>query len=221
MTAHSWSKLFRRKSARRIRGLGAVYELSPAGGGAWAESILHDFAGPSDGETPFQNPVFDNSGNLYGTTYNGGQTSSCTGCGTVYQLAPMGRGRWRESVVYDFASRPVRLRQQAWRGGRLPAPGRIDDRRERQFLRNDDQGRRRARREAVQLRSGVSAHAVSSTRRGNVTRHIPSGSCHTLLTAQARMSACFSAAPFPVGRPGQNRPLELRSLADGRVMACN
>jgi uncharacterized repeat protein (TIGR03803 family) len=106
MTAHSWSKLFRRKSARRIRGLGAVYELSPAGGGAWAESILHDFAGPSDGETPFQNPVFDNSGNLYGTTYNGGQTSSCTGCGTVYQLAPMGRGRWRESVVYDFASRP-------------------------------------------------------------------------------------------------------------------
>jgi uncharacterized repeat protein (TIGR03803 family) len=53
---------------------------------------------------PFQNPVFNAGGSLFGTTYGGGETGACTGCGTIYKLAPQGGGQWSESVVYDFAS---------------------------------------------------------------------------------------------------------------------
>lgn len=81
---------------------GAIYEFSPSGG-QWTETILYTFAGSPDGQLPFQNPVFDASGNLIGTTYAGGHTANCSGCGVIYKLAPQGGGQWSESVVYDFA----------------------------------------------------------------------------------------------------------------------
>jgi uncharacterized repeat protein (TIGR03803 family) len=84
---------------------GAIYEFSPAGGGQWTENILHTFNGSPDGLLPFQNPEFDSGGNLFGTTYGGGNIGSCyDDCGTIYQLTPQGGGRWSESVVYNFAS---------------------------------------------------------------------------------------------------------------------
>jgi uncharacterized repeat protein (TIGR03803 family) len=52
---------------------GSVYELSPATGGGWAESVLYGFQGqPSDGESPGSNLILDSTGNLYGTTQSGG-----------------------------------------------------------------------------------------------------------------------------------------------------
>jgi uncharacterized repeat protein (TIGR03803 family) len=83
--------------------LGAIYELSPSGG-TWTESILYAFNGSPDGQTPFQNPIFDASGNLWGTTYSGGQTATCQGCGVIYKLVPKGGGQWSEKVVYNFAT---------------------------------------------------------------------------------------------------------------------
>jgi uncharacterized repeat protein (TIGR03803 family) len=83
---------------------GAIYEFSPLGDGQWHESILYTFKGSPDGKLPFQNPLFDQSGNLIGTTYAGGKTSFCSGCGTIYQLQPQADGGWKESVVYDFAN---------------------------------------------------------------------------------------------------------------------
>jgi hypothetical protein len=54
---------------------GTVFRLSPpsAIGGAWTETILYNFLGPSgDGAWP-QSPLrLDKSGNLYGTTSAGG-----------------------------------------------------------------------------------------------------------------------------------------------------
>ena len=74
---------------------GAVYELTPSGGG-WTDNFLHIFMG--DGSTPESGVIFDQSGNLYGTTSGGGADSG----GTVYQLTPSG-GSWTYSLVYSFS----------------------------------------------------------------------------------------------------------------------
>ncbi|MFZ0312326.1 MAG: choice-of-anchor tandem repeat GloVer-containing protein, partial [Candidatus Korobacteraceae bacterium] len=60
---------------------------------------------------PIGGLIFDAAGNLYGTTYAGGTGSGtdCTsfsngvpGCGTVFELTPMGGGYWTETVLYSF-----------------------------------------------------------------------------------------------------------------------
>lgn len=48
------------------QGCGTVYELTPSGSG-WTKTILYNFQGRSDGDFP-GGLVFDDSGNLYGTT---------------------------------------------------------------------------------------------------------------------------------------------------------
>ena len=47
-------------------GNGTVYELTPSGNG-YTESVLYSFSGP-DGADPYDGLVFDNKGNLFGTT---------------------------------------------------------------------------------------------------------------------------------------------------------
>ncbi|HEX3652374.1 MAG TPA: choice-of-anchor tandem repeat GloVer-containing protein [Rhizomicrobium sp.] len=86
-------------------GLGSAFELAPTGPGQWTDSTVHVFNGSPDGVNPFQNPAFDANGNLFGTTYNGGDIDSCyDDCGVIYELTPREGGGWSESVVYDFAS---------------------------------------------------------------------------------------------------------------------
>ena len=48
---------------------------------------------------PLRNLIFDSSGNAYGTTVIGG----AFGCGTVFQLTPVGGGQWQQSVLYSFS----------------------------------------------------------------------------------------------------------------------
>ena len=76
---------------------GEVYELSPSGSG-WTQTILHTFAGGSDGRNPVTGLVRDQSGNLYGTTPAGGSSDR----GVVYELSPNGSG-WTETVLYAFS----------------------------------------------------------------------------------------------------------------------
>ena len=80
---------------------GLVYKLTPSNGG-WTESVLYSFNGGSDGGTPYAGVIFDQAGNLYGTTSEGGG-SGCngSGCGTVFQLTPSGSG-WTKNVIYTF-----------------------------------------------------------------------------------------------------------------------
>jgi uncharacterized repeat protein (TIGR03803 family) len=142
---------------------GTVFELSPAGGGAWTYTILYNFKGGNDGFYPFAGVildaqgnlygttsaggaadrgtafeltsgtwtktilhsfhvntkdgsgpqaalVFDGNGNLYGTTGRGGAGGVCRGgggCGTVFRLAPNGKGGWTESVLHSFSNKGV------------------------------------------------------------------------------------------------------------------
>ena len=85
-------------------GCGTVFKLSPQQG-SWSEATLYNFAGgSSDGSTPLAGIIFDQAGNLYGTTSTGGlDGSACSsGCGTVFKLAPNSGGAWMESVLYEF-----------------------------------------------------------------------------------------------------------------------
>src|SRR2546430_3711203 len=68
---------------------------------AWTETVLHSFAGGSDGNAPFGGVIVDKTGNLFGTTnQGGGQCRRTIGCGAVFKLAPDGT----ETVLHAFKS---------------------------------------------------------------------------------------------------------------------
>lgn len=58
---------------------------------AQTETIIHSFAGGTDGDLPYAGLIADSKGNGYGTTVDGG--NGCTqrkGCGTVYKVNASG-----------------------------------------------------------------------------------------------------------------------------------
>jgi len=77
-------------------GQGVVFKLTPSQG-SWTESVLWNFTGGSDGGFPQAGVISDNAGNLYGTTYSGGDHFA----GNVYQLSPSGSG-WTNKNLYSF-----------------------------------------------------------------------------------------------------------------------
>jgi uncharacterized repeat protein (TIGR03803 family) len=85
-------------------GLGAAFELLPPAHGQtkWSESVLWSFGGTGDGQAPKSGLIADASGNLYGTTYQGGTK----GRGTVFKLTPpaSGQTQWTESVLWSFGA---------------------------------------------------------------------------------------------------------------------
>jgi uncharacterized repeat protein (TIGR03803 family) len=85
---------------------GTVFKLAPNSNGPWTESVLYNFcsaANCGDGATPMAGLIFDQSGNLYGTTSAGG-AGQYGGGGTVFKLAPNLDGTWTESTLYQFCS---------------------------------------------------------------------------------------------------------------------
>jgi uncharacterized repeat protein (TIGR03803 family) len=75
---------------------GVVYNLGPAAR-LRTETILYSFAGGSDGDRPSGDLIFDQAGNIYGTTSFGGSTFN----GTTFELTPSGSG-FTEDVLYSF-----------------------------------------------------------------------------------------------------------------------
>jgi uncharacterized repeat protein (TIGR03803 family) len=63
---------------------GTAYEVSPNGDGTWTLTDLHDFGSGTDGADPGGGVLLDVSGNLYGTTIEGGTARR----GTVFQITP-------------------------------------------------------------------------------------------------------------------------------------
>jgi len=86
-------------------GSGTIFELTPKNG-SWTETILYTFTGGWDGGLPTSPLVFDNAGNLYGTTAAGGSGSCSGGCGVVFELTPSQGGAWTETVLHSFAGTP-------------------------------------------------------------------------------------------------------------------
>jgi len=82
-------------------GHGIVFKLTPSSSG-WSETVMHDFAGGNDGDSPSSSLVLDRSDNLYGVTFFGG-SANCIGhgCGTVFEMEQTTSG-WSESLLYTF-----------------------------------------------------------------------------------------------------------------------
>ena len=106
---------------------------------AQTENVLYNFTfnnNGADGIDPVASLIFDASGNLYGTTNQGGTYND----GTVFELTPQVGGVWTETVLHSF------------QGTDGAGPGRngglIFDA-ARQSLRHGDRGRR------LRLRNGV------------------------------------------------------------------
>jgi uncharacterized repeat protein (TIGR03803 family) len=96
--------LYGTTSAGGASGKGTVFKLEPLQDGTWKETVLHSFSG-RNGAAPAAGLVSDASGNLYGTTAQGGPPCpyvSSVGCGVVFKLKPRPDGTWRESVLYSF-----------------------------------------------------------------------------------------------------------------------
>jgi uncharacterized repeat protein (TIGR03803 family) len=90
-------------------GYGGVFRLAPAPTAPltaqqpWQITWLHHFSG-TDGAYPYSGVIFDNSGNLYSVTFNGGQSQNCRGgCGVAFELSPSQQG-WTETVLYNFTN---------------------------------------------------------------------------------------------------------------------
>jgi len=75
---------------------GTVFKLNPT---TKKETVLYSFTGGTDGSTPFSGLVMDESGNLYGTTAQGGSS----GGGVVYKVNIKTK---KETVLHSFAGNP-------------------------------------------------------------------------------------------------------------------
>ena len=65
-------------------GNGTLFELSRKADGKWTYLVLYSFIGSVDGANPFAGLALDASGNMYGTTYEGGGDLQ----GTVFEFTP-------------------------------------------------------------------------------------------------------------------------------------
>lgn len=84
-------------------GCNSVFRLAPHADGSWTETTLHSFSDAAKGKTPNGELIFDQAGNLYGTTAIGGDLSGGTlGCGVVFELSPGSGDSWTETVLYTF-----------------------------------------------------------------------------------------------------------------------
>jgi len=75
---------------------GTIFQLVPTAGN-WTESVLYSFQNGADGANPVAGLIFDQTGNLYSASVNGGPD----GGGVAFELSPSS-GNWNFSELYDF-----------------------------------------------------------------------------------------------------------------------
>jgi uncharacterized repeat protein (TIGR03803 family) len=86
-------------------GCGTVFELSPsARHDAWTYSLIQLFNGKTDGATPEDPLMFDNAGDLFGTTLEGQGDPSAGYGGAAFELIPPVKKSqsWTEKIIYLF-----------------------------------------------------------------------------------------------------------------------
>jgi len=99
-----------------VVGCGTIFKLTPPlpGFTNWKKVTLHRFAGGADGALPLGKLLLDGSGNVYGTTTQGGNgqcsdvIGNLVGCGTVFKLIPPAPGQtaWTKTVIHHFTGVP-------------------------------------------------------------------------------------------------------------------
>jgi uncharacterized repeat protein (TIGR03803 family) len=82
VVADSTGNLYGTTTAGGTSGNGTVFKVTTVG----VETVLHSFAGSTDGSSPDGNLIIDSSSNLYGTTASGG----ANGFGTVFKMTTKG-----------------------------------------------------------------------------------------------------------------------------------
>jgi len=84
---------------------GTVFQLLPpaSAGGAWTESVIHDFTEGGDWGAP-NGVILGSGGALYGTAAGASRLGPCVACGDVFQLAPPATpgGPWTETILHSF-----------------------------------------------------------------------------------------------------------------------
>jgi len=86
-------------------GCGMIVQLSPSPTVPWTLTTLYSFCslpGCGDGGFPVGGVIFDDMGNLYGTTSSG--TVQFSGNGTVFELSPGPKDTWSFNLLHTFCS---------------------------------------------------------------------------------------------------------------------
>ena len=78
-------------------GSGQIFELTPSGG-SWMFNYIYTFSSPIQAWGPYRSLVMDQSGVLYGTTYQFG----AYGYGSIFKLSRLVGGGWAYTSLYDF-----------------------------------------------------------------------------------------------------------------------
>jgi len=92
--------------------VGVVFSLKPGQTQEddWVEKVLYYFctaANCADGKTPNGGIVLDASGNIVGSTSQGGITTDpcgANGCGVAYRLTPTADQHWTQTVLHQFCA---------------------------------------------------------------------------------------------------------------------
>ena len=87
-----------------LAGCGTIYQLSRTASGRVHETVLHRFLDAfNEGAEPRTGLIFGGDGNLYGTTYYGGDPSCASnGCGTVFELTQTSEGKLHFETLLAF-----------------------------------------------------------------------------------------------------------------------
>jgi uncharacterized repeat protein (TIGR03803 family) len=93
--------LYGTTSAGGVNSAGAVFKLSPGANNTWTETVLYSFGPLPDGSTPYAGVTLDASGNIYGTTTEGGPNHF----GTIFELVSGPSGTWTEKILHNFTGR--------------------------------------------------------------------------------------------------------------------
>jgi uncharacterized repeat protein (TIGR03803 family) len=80
-----------------IWNVGVVYQLREVSG-VWISNVIYTFLGDTLGEYPSSSLIADTAGNLYGTTYEGGNYN----LGSVFKLTIGKNNTFTQKVIYSF-----------------------------------------------------------------------------------------------------------------------